>query len=130
MRPVGSRVHSQAGGVEYMRSALTRSELYLEGLPLFSRGLVSIPDNATLLRELRLLERRTARSGKDSVDHGVGGSDDFANSLFGALHLMAKPQQKMCKGLGLVGAFRAPRASFGSLNSEHAAYLCGAGLRR
>jgi len=36
-----------------------------------------------------LLERRTARSGKDTVDHGVGGSDDFANSLFGALHLAA-----------------------------------------
>lgn len=119
----------QAGGVEYVRSALTRSELYLEGLPLFSRGLVSIPDNATLLRELRLLERRTARSGKDSVDHGVGGSDDHANSLFGALHLMAKPQQKVCTGLGLVGVFRAPRASFG-MNTEDAAYLYGAGLRR
>jgi hypothetical protein len=44
-----------------------------------------------LTRELRLLERRTARSGKDSVDHGTGGSDDFANSLFGALQLLAKP---------------------------------------
>ena len=42
-RPVGSRAHSQAGGVEYRRSALTRSELYLEGLPLFSRGLVQHP---------------------------------------------------------------------------------------
>ena len=74
-------------GREYRQSKLVRSELYLAGLPLFTRGIVSIPDLAQLLRELRLLERRTARSGKDSVDHGVGGSDDYANALFGALHL-------------------------------------------
>jgi hypothetical protein len=80
-----------ANGLEYRRAPLTRSELYLEGLPLFSRGAVSIPDLGVLTRELRLLERRTARSGKDSVDHGTGGSDDFANSLFGALQLLAKP---------------------------------------
>ena len=76
-------------GCEYRQSKLARSELYLAGLPLFTRGIVSIPNLAPLLRELRLLERRTARSGKDIVDHGVGGSDDFANSLFGALHLAA-----------------------------------------
>jgi len=54
---------------------------------LFARGLVNIPSDATLLRELRLLERRVARSGKDSVDHGVSGTDDFANALFGALYI-------------------------------------------
>jgi hypothetical protein len=37
----------------------------------FARGLV---------RELRLLERHTHRSGRDTVDHGRNGSDDFANS--------------------------------------------------
>jgi len=29
------------------------------------------------------------RAGRDVVDHGRGGSDDFANALFGALHLAA-----------------------------------------
>jgi hypothetical protein len=76
--------------VEYRLATLTRSELYLEGLVLFTRGLVSIPSNAALLRELRLLERRTARSGKDSVNHGVGSHDDHANALFGAMYLAAK----------------------------------------
>jgi hypothetical protein len=76
-----------SAGCEYRRSPLTRSELYLEGLPLWSRGLVSIPDHQALIRELRLLERRTARSGKDSVDHGVSGSDDLANAIFGCLFL-------------------------------------------
>jgi hypothetical protein len=80
----------RSAGLEYRRSPLVRSDLYLEGAVLFARGLVSIPDHAQLLRELRLLERRTARSGKDSVDHGVGGSDDFANALFGAMYVAAQ----------------------------------------
>lgn len=83
-----------AAGIDYQRSRLTRSELYLEGLPLWTRGLVSIPDNPMLHRELRLLERRTARSGKDSVDHGTGGSDDFANAVFGAINLAADPRDE------------------------------------
>jgi hypothetical protein len=82
----------RAVGVEYRKSPLTRSSLYLEGLVYFTRGLVRIPDNAQLLRELRLLERRTARSGKDTVDHGAGGTDDFANALFGAINSTIGPQ--------------------------------------
>jgi hypothetical protein len=80
-----------AAGLEYMRCQRVRSDLYLDGLPKFLRGLISIPDHSSLIRELRLLERRTARSGKDCVDHGIGGHDDFANSLFGCLHLAVKP---------------------------------------
>lgn len=76
-------------GVSYQRSELPRSALYLEGLPLFARGLVSIPDQPILIRELRLLERRTTRSGRDSVDHGSAGSDDYANALFGMLYQLS-----------------------------------------
>jgi hypothetical protein len=78
-------------GLPYERSTLPKSGLYLESLPLFARGSVSIPDHPILIRELRLLERRTHRSGKDSVDHGSGGSDDHANVLAGSLHLLTKP---------------------------------------
>jgi hypothetical protein len=77
--------------VEYQRSEIAKSQLYVESLPLFMRGAVSIPDHARLIRELRLLERRAGRSGKDVVDHGRNGSDDFANSLCGLLYaLVAK----------------------------------------
>lgn len=79
-------------GCEYVRSELPKSALYLEGLPVFTQGAVSIPDQPQLVRELRLLERRTARSGKDSVDHGISGSDDFANVLFGAMWLCRPPK--------------------------------------
>jgi hypothetical protein len=80
----------RAAGLEYHKSPLTRSELYLEGRIVFARGVISIPDQPQLLRELRLLERRVARSGKDSVDHGVGGSDDYANSLFGSINVAVR----------------------------------------
>jgi hypothetical protein len=71
-------------GIKYLRSEHPKSQLYLECLPLFARGLISIPDLPPLLRELRLLERQTHRSGRDTVDHGKRGSDDYANVLCGA----------------------------------------------
>jgi hypothetical protein len=72
-----------------VRSEYSKSQLYLEALPLFTRGLIAIPDLPPLLKELRLLERQTHRSGKDTVDHGKRGSDDLANSLCGcAAHVM------------------------------------------
>jgi hypothetical protein len=70
-------------GLRYILSDKPKSQLYLEALPLFTRQAISIPDHTQLLRELRLLERQTHRSGKDSVDHGRRGSDDYANVLCG-----------------------------------------------
>jgi hypothetical protein len=74
--------------VRYVVSELNRSELYLEALPLFTQGLVSLPNHPTLLRELRLLERRTHRSGRDTIDHGRNGTDDYANAACGCLRLL------------------------------------------
>jgi hypothetical protein len=74
-------------GVKYETSPLNKSALYLEALPAFNRGLVSIPNHERLLGELRGLERRVHRSGKDSVDHPRHGSDDCANALVGALYV-------------------------------------------
>jgi hypothetical protein len=76
-------------GISYQRSDKPKSALYLEAQSLFARGAISLPDHPALLRELRLLERRTHRSGKDSVDHGWHGHDDFANACLGcAAHAM------------------------------------------
>jgi hypothetical protein len=77
-------------GIAYDRSDLVRSDIYLECLPAFTRGLVVLPDHARLLRELRLLERRTHRSGRDTVDHGRHGSDDYANAVCGVLRLLSR----------------------------------------
>ena len=71
-------------GIKYIRSEAAKSQLYLELLPLFMRGAVSIPNHSRLVRELRLLERRTSRIGKDVIDHGRNGSDDYSNAICGA----------------------------------------------
>jgi Terminase large subunit, T4likevirus-type, N-terminal len=73
-------------GITYIQSELNASELYIEALPAFTRGLVSIPDHAVLLRELRLLERSPTRMGKEQVTHPRGVHDDHANVVCAVLH--------------------------------------------
>ncbi|MEX0405533.1 terminase [Aquibium sp. LZ166] len=73
-------------GVRYHTSRLNKSQLYLEAVQHFARRAITIPNYAPLIRELRLLERRVSRSGRDSVDHPQNGSDDMANALVGCLY--------------------------------------------
>jgi len=78
-------------GFEYIRSSRQKGAIYLESLPVFTRGLARLPNHARLIRELRLLERRTHRSGKDTVEHPRNGHDDHANVVCGVLSLRAPP---------------------------------------
>jgi hypothetical protein len=64
---------------------LAKSDIYLECVPLFTRGLIRLPDHPKLIRELRLLERHAHRSGRDTIDHGKTGNDDYANACCGVL---------------------------------------------
>jgi len=82
-------------GIGYRPSEVAKSAIYLESLVLFSTGRVRLLDNRTLLTELRQLERRTARSGKDSVDHPPKGHDDLANAACGVLWLLAAGRRAM-----------------------------------
>jgi hypothetical protein len=75
----------RALGFEYIKSAKPKSELYLESLPLWLRGVVRMANLPRLVRELRLLERQTHRSGKDSVLHPRNEHDDLANVVCGVL---------------------------------------------
>jgi hypothetical protein len=76
-------------GITYKPSELTRSEIYLEVLPLFSQGRIELLDLPVLRTQLLLLERRTRAGGRDSVDHPRGAHDDHANAAAGALRLAA-----------------------------------------
>jgi hypothetical protein len=76
-------------GITCNRSELPKSSIYLETLPLFARGVVRLPDHPKLLRELRLLERHSHRSGRDIISHSRTGSDDYANAALGTLQLLA-----------------------------------------
>jgi Phage Terminase len=79
-------------GLAFELSPWTRSEIYLEVMALFARRVVRLPDHARMLRELRLLERTTGNAGKDTVNHGRGGHDDFCNVACGVLRLLAARQ--------------------------------------
>jgi len=76
-------------GVEYKASERSKSQIYLEALPLFSAQRCELLDLPRLKNQLVNLERRTARGGQDSIDHGVGQHDDIANAVCGALVLAA-----------------------------------------
>lgn len=81
----------RAADLEHKRADMARSGLYLEAVAPFMRGSVSLPAHPILIRELKLLQRRTARSGKDAVDHPVGGTDDAANAVCGCMRSVLKP---------------------------------------
>lgn len=74
-----------AHGVQYEPSPAAKSELYSTLLPLINARRVELPDDARLVSQLTGLERRTARGGRDSIDHAPGGHDDLANAAAGAL---------------------------------------------
>jgi hypothetical protein len=90
-------------GITYKHSELSKSELYLEALPLFMTNCAELLDVRKLTMELQQLERRTARSGKDSVDHPPQGHDDYANACCGALSLCTQrvSEVRMVKLIGI-----------------------------
>jgi hypothetical protein len=81
-------------GITYELSEVTRSDAYLTLLPhLNTPGRVELLDNRRLISQLCQLERRVARSGRDSVDHPRGAHDDVVNAAALALVGVLTPKQ-------------------------------------
>lgn len=78
-------------GVRYEPSKKSKSELYRDMLPVLNSGLVEFLDNEQMINELVGLERRTARGGRDSIDHAPNGTDDSVNAVAGVMNLVKKP---------------------------------------
>jgi hypothetical protein len=99
-------------GLRYEKAPQPASQLYLESLPFWTRGLISLPDHSALLRELRLLERIPGRVGKDQVVHPRGVHDDLANSVCGCVFLlMSQPAPDVYTARTLAQILAAPRRS-------------------
>ncbi len=77
-------------GIRYDASAKPKSDLYRDLLPLINSRRVHLLDHGKLINQLTSLERRTARGGKDSIDHPPGAHDDIANAVAGVGQLMHK----------------------------------------
>jgi hypothetical protein len=103
----GMRKH----GITVEPSARAKSDIYKEVVPLLNSGRAELLDQPRLLTQLASLERRTARGGRDSIDHAPGGHDDVANAACGALVLVGMPggrrmywdenRQKFAQDLGI-----------------------------
>ena len=52
---------------------------------MINSGACDLLENDRLTQQLVGLERRTARGGRDSIDHPPGAHDDVANAVAGAL---------------------------------------------
>ena len=72
-------------GITYEPADRAKSDLYRDLLPLLNSGKAELLDIPRLAAQLCSLERRTARGGRDSIDHPPGGHDDLANAAAGAL---------------------------------------------
>ena len=75
-------------GITVEPSTRTKSEIYQAVLPQVMSGSCELLDHARQLKQLGALERRTARGGKNSIDHAPRQHDDVANAAAGALVLV------------------------------------------
>lgn len=75
--------------ITYELSDRPKSDIYRDTLPLLNSGKLELLDNRVLTAQLCGLERRTARGGRDSIDHGPGAHDDLCNAACGALLAVA-----------------------------------------
>jgi hypothetical protein len=81
------REHFRKNGITYRTADKTKSDLYRDLLPALNSGTVVLPRADRLTAQLVGLERRTARSGRDSIDHAPNSHDDLANACAGAADL-------------------------------------------
>jgi hypothetical protein len=72
-------------GIDYSPSARPKSDLYRDSLPLINGKKVDLLDHNRMIQQFVALERRTARSGKDQVDHPPAAHDDLCNSCAGLI---------------------------------------------
>jgi hypothetical protein len=81
-------------GIEYEPSDRPKGEIYRDTLPLLNSRKVELLDLPRLATQFVGLERRTARGGRDLIDHAPGAHDDMANAAAGAL-LVATGRRRM-----------------------------------
>ena len=70
-------------GIRIEASAKPKSELYQDTLAALNSGRVELPPDDRMQTQFMALERRTSRSGRDTIDHPPNGHDDRANSIAG-----------------------------------------------
>jgi hypothetical protein len=77
-------------GIRYEQAAKPKSDLYQDTLALLNSRRIELLDHPKLVQQLVSLERRTARSGRDTIDHPQvsGAHDDISNCVAGVASLL------------------------------------------
>jgi hypothetical protein len=77
------REQFRKAGISYEPAQKAKSDLYRDLLPQLNSRRLDLLDDPRLISQLCGLERRTARGGRDSIDHAPGAHDDVANAVAG-----------------------------------------------
>ena len=72
-------------GITYEPAAKPKSDLYRVMLPAINSRQVDLFDDPRIIAQIAGLERRTARGGRDSIDHAPGAPDYVANAVAGLI---------------------------------------------
>jgi hypothetical protein len=83
------RERFRAHDIGYEPAEKPKSDLYRDLLPTLNAKRIDLLDDKRLQAQLIGLERRTARSGRDSIDHAPNSHDDCANAVAGVAGLLA-----------------------------------------
>jgi hypothetical protein len=102
------RVH----GINYEPAEKTASEFYIELLPIVNAGRIELLDLPRLTGQFAALERRTSRSGKDTVSHPPQAHDDVANAAALAM-VLASTSRASIKVSNQVLAIAKARGPYG-----------------
>ena len=92
-------------GILYEKSDRTKSVIYLESLAALNSEKLDLLDDQKMIVQICGLERRTARGGKDSIDHSPGAHDDVANAVLGVLLLCGGGKSNYIESLKNIGNF-------------------------
>jgi hypothetical protein len=77
-------------GIRYEATTKSKSDMYVDLLPLINSRRIDLLDHTKLVNQLCSLERRTARGGRDSIDHPPQGHDDLINAVAGLAAAVTK----------------------------------------
>jgi hypothetical protein len=69
--------------IRYEHAEQNKSQLYVELLPRINARTIRLLDHPRAINQICMLERRTVRGGRDSIDHPPNMRDDLANAIAG-----------------------------------------------
>lgn len=86
-------------GISYEIADMSKSQIYQAFLPQLNSRKCRLLDHPRLIMQLGSLERRTARGGRDNIDHPPGAHDDVANAVAGVLtQIVSSPKPLVVSG--------------------------------